>query len=181
MAENNSMWDHAAKAGLALGGVSIAYLAINAAKGLISGSAGGDTSFMLTVIIQILGLALWVAKLIGCIYLMKFFMAKFADTDPDMDRSRVFRFGALAALLSALVYSAANLAYTTLIAPESYEMALEYLRQMPQFPAEELDAAEQVIDKMPTIGFFSNTVYCFLYGTVLSAILSKKIRPDNPF
>lgn len=175
------MWDHAAKAGLALGGVSVLYLAISALIGLIGSNDPGSIPFIWSILISILSIALWAAKFVGCIYLMKFFLQKFASTDPDMDRSMVFRFGTLVALLSALVYSAANLAYTTLIAPDTYEMALDLLRQIPQFSADELEQAEQMIGSMPTISFFSNVIYCFLYGTVLSAILSKKIRPDNPF
>lgn len=183
MAVKSSMWDHAAKAGLALGGASVLYLALTALKVMVGSNDSENFSFVWTVLLSILGIALWVAKLVGCVYLMKYFMQKFAATDQDMDRSRLFRFGALAALLSALVYSAANLAYTTLIAPDTYEAALDYLRQMPQFSASELAQAEQMMGNMnmPTIGFFSNVIYCFLYGTILSAILSKRICPDNPF
>ena len=41
-----------------------------------------------------------------------------------------------------------------------------------------LDKAEAI---MPQVIFFSNLIYCFLYGTVLSAILSRNIPPRNPF
>ena len=46
---------------------------------------------------------------------------------------------------------------------------------------EMLSTAEQIVAKMPTTMFFTNIIYCWLYGTVLSAILSRKICPDNPF
>ena len=36
-------------------------------------------------------------------------------------------------------------------------------------------------DRMPQVMFFSNLVYCFLYGTVLSAVLSRNIPPRDPF
>ena len=35
--------------------------------------------------------------------------------------------------------------------------------------------------KMPVIAFFSNFIYCFLFGTILSAILAPNIVKDDPF
>ena len=41
-----------------------------------------------------------------------------------------------------------------------------------------MDTVESI---MPQVMFFSNLVYCFLYGTVLSAVLSRNIPPRDPF
>ena len=35
--------------------------------------------------------------------------------------------------------------------------------------------------KKETYAFFINLFYCFIYGTILSAILSRNIPPRNPF
>ena len=40
---------------------------------------------------------------------------------------------------------------------------------------------EQMIPQMPTFSFFFNLIYCWLFGTVLSAIFSRNIPPQNPF
>ena len=40
---------------------------------------------------------------------------------------------------------------------------------------------EKMKDKMPVIGFFSQLIYCSLYGYVLSLILSRNIPSRNPF
>ena len=40
---------------------------------------------------------------------------------------------------------------------------------------------EKMEDAYPQIAFFSNLIYCFLYGTVLSAILSRNIPTRDPF
>jgi hypothetical protein len=34
---------------------------------------------------------------------------------------------------------------------------------------------------MGTVSFFTNLIYCFLFGVVLSAILSRNIPSRNPF
>ena len=47
------------------------------------------------------------------------------------------------------------------------------------FPAESLEAMEEM--NLGTISFFTNLIYCFLFGTVLSAILSRNIPSRNPF
>ena len=44
-----------------------------------------------------------------------------------------------------------------------------------------LNALDTVESIMPQVMFFSNLVYCFLYGTVLSAVLSRNIPPRDPF
>ena len=44
-----------------------------------------------------------------------------------------------------------------------------------------MNSVEQMMGKLPAITFFSNLIYCFLYGTVLSAILSSNIPSKNPF
>lgn len=164
------LWDAAGKAGLVLGLVSCAYLAITQ---LLTKGAG--------FISVLFGLLLWAAKLVGCIVLMKYFMKKFAAAHPGLDNSDTFRFGLVTALLSALIFSAFNLAYFTWIMPDAYanimETAIESYGSM--LPAESIEAMEEM--NFGTISFFSNLIYCFLYGTVLSAILSRSIPSNNPF
>ena len=44
-----------------------------------------------------------------------------------------------------------------------------------------LSQMDKMLAKMPQITFFSNLIYCFIYGTVLSAILSRNIPSRDPF
>ena len=44
-----------------------------------------------------------------------------------------------------------------------------------------LAALEKVVDNIPQIAFFYNLLYCFIYGTVLSAILARNIGSKDPF
>ena len=58
------------------------------------------------------------------------------------------------------------------------------MRQGPQQPEGELtpEMMEQMQGKMPVISFFSNFIWCFLYGSILSSILSSRIGRDiDPF
>ncbi len=173
--QKNIMWEHAGKAGLVLGGVSILYMLCTMLTGKVAES--GSAVFLMPMI----NLLLWVAKLAACIFLMRFFMLRFSQADPTADNARVFRFGMAVALLSALLYSAFYLAYVSFIAPDTFEQALSMLEDNPMMDSNSLSAIEDMIPKLPTISFFVNLVWCWLFGTVLSAIFSRNIPPQNPF
>ncbi|MBQ9661109.1 MAG: DUF4199 domain-containing protein [Bacteroidales bacterium] len=176
MAETkNILWESAGKAGLVLGGVSITYLLCTMLTGKVTGSGGAV--FLMTIV----NLLLWLAKFAGCIFLMRFFMLRFSQADPDADNNRVFRFGTLTALLSALLYSAAYLAYTSFIAPDTFADAIDMLRDNPMMDGNMIAQMEEMIPRMPTVSFFANLIYCWLFGTVLAAIFSRNIPSKNPF
>ena len=176
MPEKNIFFNSAAKAGLALGGVSVAGMLIP----WLLGKIGGDSRAALMAISAVNTL-LWAFKLFICIYLMRFFMRRFSARVPEADNSRVFRFGALTALLSALVFSAFYMAYLMFIDPESINMALDIIRDNPMMDSASIAAVEEMAPTLPSYAFFSNLIYCTIYGTVLSAILSRNIPPRNPF
>lgn len=172
-----SLWDVASKAGLALGAVSCAFMLINPLLAIKSGSVA------LNLLGSFLGLILWAAKFFGCIWLMKFFMKKLCKDFPDADNMHTRRLGIMAAALSALVYSAFSLAYVSYINPdmfnESFEMILESYSNI--MSADELSQIEEIRGDMGRISFFTNFFYCFIYGCILSAIVSRNIPSQNPF
>ena len=172
MAEKNIIWESAGRAGLALGGVSILYVLCALLVGKIPGPA---------FIGSLLGFVLWLCKFCACIFLMRFFMLRFSQADPVADNARVFRFGMLTALFSALIYSAFYLAWTSIIQPDTFRDAMEMLQDNPMLGADAMDQIEEMIPRMPTVAFFMNLVYCWLFGTVLAAIYSRNIPPQNPF
>ena len=174
MNEKKSIWESAGKAGLVLGGVSIAYMLITMLTGKL---AGNGPAFLL----GLLNVVLLIAKFAGCIYLMRYFILKFAADDPTVDNSRAFRFGTATALLSALLYSAFYLAYTSFIEPDSCAQALEVLQDNPMVDSNTMSQVEEMLPKMPTYAFFFNLIYCWLFGTILAAIFSRNISSSNPF
>ena len=177
MNEKNIIWEHAGKAGLVLGGVSIVYMVLTMLTGRLAENAGGG----LTTVLALVNFLLWGAKFAACIFLMRFFMLRFSQADTSANNARVFRFGTLAALLSALLYSAFYMAYVSFIEPDTFEKTLEMLQDNPMLGATQMDSLEELIPRMPTLSFFVNLVWCWLFGTVLAAIFSRNIPPQNPF
>ena len=169
------MWNAAGVAGLALGAVSATYLFATQA---VAGSLEPATAWQMVV-----SAALWIAKFIGCIWLMNFFMKKYASDYGITDQKAVFRMGMTTAFLSALMFSAIYLANMLYISADFYEQVFETaIQQMSaQLDSNSTAMLEKVVAQLPQITFFYNLSYCFVFGTLLSAILSRTItsRPDS--
>jgi len=178
MSDKRSLWNEAGKAGLVLGGVSIAYMVVSTLLSKLLGDQVG-----LNLIVSIFNMLLWIGKFVLCIYLMYYFLKKFALSD-GKDRSRVFRYGMIVALYSAILYSAFYLVYVLYIDPEALSNSLAKMMESlgTQLPSDQMEAVENMTSSLPTIGFFSNFIWCWLFGTVLSSIFSSKIcGGSNPF
>ncbi len=169
-----NMWNDAGKAGLALGAVSAVYLF---ATQLMTNA--GMPAF---VNVFLTGL-LWAVKFGGCIWLMMFFMKRFAAENPEADNRATRRFGTIAALLSALVYSAISFANVAFISADMFsEQTSLLIQQMaPMLDSNTMAQMDKYMENLPQITFFSNLIYCFIYGALLSAILSRNIPSRDPF
>lgn len=173
-ATQRNMWNSAGKAGLVIG------LASAACMFLAQTIGQKEISELLGFIVN--G-ALWLAKFLGCIWLMVFFMKRYASSHEGISNTDTMKFGMAVSLLSALVYSAFNLANVTLICPDLFAQQID---QIMQTYAQSLDSntlaeIDKIMEMMPQITFFSNLLYCSLYGVVLSFILSRNIPGRNPF
>ena len=166
---NKNCWNAAGIAGLALGAVSTAYLF---AGQWLAGNLEPATIWQ-----QIAALVLWAAKFGGCIWLMKYFMTKFTTENDGTDNRDAFRMGMTTALLSAIMYSAIYLANMLYISADFYEQTFQaVIEQMrPTLDSNSLTTLDRLIGNLPQIMFFYNLIYCFLFGTVISAILSRNI------
>lgn len=174
-----NLWNEAGKAGLVLGLVSIAYLIITHFTGKMAGSGLGAFA------IGTLNFVLWAGKLFLCIWLVRYFLLQFSKRNPSADNKKVFSFGMVTALYSAILYSAFYLLYVLYLAPESIAASMDAI--MSQYASgvdsNTLEMMENMKADMPTISFFVNLVWCWLFGTILSAIFSRKIpaNADDPF
>ena len=114
---------------------------------------------------------------------MLFFMRKFVKENPQADNSSSFRFGIITSLLSALIYSAASFANTAFINKELFTEQIDMVMQNYAriMDSNTINAMEKMLDMMPQITFFSTLAYCILFGTVLSAILSRNVPSRDPF
>ena len=169
-----NLWNTAGKAGLALGGASSVFLLISHAM----------TSLELPGFVSsVISFAMWAAKFGGCIWLMAFFMKKFVAENPEADNSASYRFGMASAFLSALIFAAVTFADVAFISADMYsEMKVLMMQEMSSLmDSNTAEMMEKTFDNLPQYMFFANLIYCFLYGTVLSAILSRNIPSRNPF
>lgn len=165
--------NNASICGFLLGGVSIAYTIL---VQVLSGIQPGILHSMITMV-------LWLAKFTGCIYILRFFMKKLTVEYSNVENSHTFRQGLLSALFSALLVSAYSFADLAYIRPDMLGEQIDLIYQMysNMLDSNSMQALENIMPKMPMVSFFSNLIYCFLYGTILSAILSKNIPSRDPF
>ena len=175
--DSKIVWNDAAKSGLVLGGISVAYMVLNILLGKIQGGSAAG------ILVNVGGVILWLAKFILCIKLFKLFMQKFAARNPEVSNSGTFRFGLATALLSALVYSAFYLAWVSFIQPDMLTASIDMVRESYTsiFTAEQMESLDELVPRLPALTFFTNLIYCFLFGLVLSAIFSRNIPSRNPF
>ena len=175
--ERKSLWNEAARSGLVLGLVSIVYMVCNALMGKIQASGAG------AAVVNVVNVILWVAKLVICIRLMKHFMLKYARGNDGITNRESFRFGSTTALLSALLYSGFFLAWVLFIQPDMFTESMDAAMEMYEevLTSDQLDSMKELAPKLPTITFFANLVWCWLFGTVLAAIFSRNIPSRNPF
>lgn len=170
---HKNLWNSAAKAGLALGLVSSVYLFVNQWVTLIDAP----------VISGLLSFVLWAVKFGGCIWLMMFFMKKLVKDFPQAQNSSTFRFGCLTAVLSSLIYAAVSFANYEFLFPDYMSGQMDAMMQQmaPMMDSNTLAQTEKMLDNMSSITFFSNLIYCSIYGILLSGILSRMIPSKDPF
>ena len=171
---NQETWHAAGTAGLILGEISSAYLFSGQ---LIAGNLAPATLWQ-----QALSMVLWCIKFSLCIWTMKFFMTKFAQENKITDKKQVFKMGVAAALLSSLVYCGFYLANMLYISADFYDQVIGMtIQEMSgSLDSNSKDAIEKLLPMLPQIIFVSNFIYCFLFGTVLSAILSGRAIAQDP-
>lgn len=169
-----NIWNEAGKAGLIFGLISSAYMFITQALGTIEMGA------FLTSVLTFL---LWAVKFGGCIWLMMLVMKKFVQKYPEATNQDTFRLGMFTALLSALIYAAISFANMAFISADTYAQQMEAVMQTyaQMMDSNTMAMMDKWVGRMPQITFFSNLIYCTLYGIVLSAILSRNIPVKDPF
>ncbi len=166
--------NRAAVTGLALGAVSTAYMfAVQYLPQTIPSA----------IAVTVLTMVLWIAKFVGCILIIRAAMQRTADSYDGVERRHTRRLGIFAALFSALIYSAASLADILYINPgeidEAFDMIMgEYSKFLDSNSLTMIDGYKE---NLPTMTFFSNLIYCFLYGTIVASILSRYIPDVDPF
>jgi hypothetical protein len=110
-------------------------------------------------------------------------MKKHVAAHPDVDNKGTFNLGMASALLSALVYAAAAFANIAFISGDALAEQMNLMMQQmgSMMDSNSIALMDSYMEKLPQITFFSNLIYCFIFGTVLSYILSRNIPSRDPF
>ena len=106
-----------------------------------------------------------------------------AGENPETDNSHTFKLGMAIALLSAIVYAAVSFANVAFISADMFTEQMNALMQQmaPMMDSNTMSQMDKTMQNLPQLTFFSNLIYCSIYGTLLSAILSRNIPDRNPF
>ncbi|MBQ9475834.1 MAG: DUF4199 domain-containing protein [Bacteroidales bacterium] len=173
MKTNQAIFAYASFPGLVLGAVCISYELLNLL-------CGGITRPLLAGTV---GVLLWLLKTGGCLYLLFFFLRRYAETGEGGGFQPVYRCGLAISFLSALVYSGFYFAYTMYIVPDLFDKALDLFisTYSSALSADSLDTLENIRPDLPLISFVSKLIYCFVFGAVLSAVYARRIAVRNPF
>ena len=171
------VWNYAGQSGAVLG----------LATAVIMFANQYSAQFMSSHNLPAAGLAvsalLWIIKFGGCIWLMRFFMLRLCRRHPEATNSDTMVFGTITALLSALIFATFSLANILFISPDlmeqEFDMVLQSYSKFLDYNT--LSQVEDMKRIYPQTAFISTLGYCYLYGTALSAILSRHIPKIDPF
>lgn len=163
--DNSTLWNEAAKAGAFLGGVSVGCLVL---KELATSSGS-------TFLITAASILLWVVEFFGCILLMKDVMLSLRRRYEDVKIADTYKLGRRAALFSGLLLASAQALFIMKMPEADLNTFIDQVVASMPVGASGREQVESMMDKLPVITFFSQWIYCFLYGTVLSSIMSRYI------
>ena len=159
-------------AGLMFGAISGSYLMLSLA---VTGVESTWPSLLLSL--------LWFAKLVGCIWLMDYLMRKMVASNPGVGNSDTFKFGVATAFFSALITAALSYVSTEFLFTSAVATSMDQLYQIYGriLDSNTMSMFDSIVENYSVISFFSQLVWCFIYGLVLSSILSRRIPAPDPF
>ena len=163
--DNTALWNEAAITGLFFGAVSIACMM---GKQLAAESGKVFLTQVVTVV-------LWIAEFAGCIVLMRQRMIRLRDSYSGVTIADSYKFGRRAALLSGLLVASAHALILMKMPADAMDTMIAQLSQSLQMTSSDIESMGSMLDKLPLWTFIFEWIYCFLYGTVLSAIMSRYV------
>ncbi len=163
--DNSTVWNAAAIWALAFGAVSTA---CHVARYLAMAHLGEKMQVLSAGI-------LWAAEFFGCLFLMKECLVRFSVKYPGAELQDSMKFGRRIALMSGLILASAEAISIMQMPDGEISAAFESIAAdfSSRLSSEQRDEFLQMADKMPLVTFLSQWLYCFLYGSLLSSILSK--------
>ena len=163
--DNTTLWNEAAKAGALLGLVSVSCLVLKELAGM------SESAFLVQAAVVIL----WSVEFFGCILLMKKVQLDLRDKYENVKMEDTFRLGRRAAALSGLLLASAQALIILYMPQETMDTLVSDISQAMSMTSSQKEQVEGMLDKMPLYTFVFQWLYCVLYGTVLSSIMSRYI------
>lgn len=163
--DNTILWNEAAKAGALFGALSVSCLVLKELAGT-SGSA---------FLVQAAAIILWAVEFFGCILLMKKVQLDLRDKYQGVKMADCFRMGRRAALLSGLLLASAQALIILYMPQETLDTLVGELSSAMSMSPSQQEQVDGMLDKLPVMTFLFQWLYCYLYGTVLSSIMSRYI------
>ena len=172
-ADNKTIWNEAGKTGLVFGLFSSVCLLLK------EGAALTGSSFL----VQAAAIILWAVEFFGCILLMKKYMLDFHDKYEDVSLEDTYRYGRRIGLLSGLILASVD---AVLIMNLPQDTVANVVSELSTAVGQQLGSSYEnqvgeVVDRLPVYTFVFQWLYCFLYGSLLSAIMSRYIFMQNYF
>ena len=156
--------------------------------GFISGAYLIITQFLSSCSIppfvtSILNFILWCAKFFGCIWLMIAVMKRVVAIDSEATGKTTYPVGPTISFVSSTFYPGITFLIMTVTFPDYFATHIYSFMQIygKMLDSNPMRALDQMMGNLPQYTFFSNIIYCTIYGTVLSAILSRRIPSRDPF
>ena len=171
--DNKTLWNEAGRVGFVFGGFSSLCLLLKEGAGLTNS----------TFLVQAAAIILWAVEFFGCILLMKKYMLDLRDKFDGVTMMDTYRFGRRVGLLSGLILTAVD-AFLIMKMPEDTVTSVltELSAAMPaSVGSVSQDDIGRLADKLPLYTFIFQWLYCFLYGSLLSSIMSRYIFTQNYF
>ena len=165
--DNKTLWNEAGKTGLVFGLFSSVCLVLKEGAGLTGSS----------FLVQAAAIILWAVEFFGCILLMKKYMLDLRDKYEGVGIQETFHFGRRVGLLSGLILASVD---ALLIMKLPQDTVADVINELSTSVSAQLgsgyeDQVGRVIDRLPVYVFFFQWFYCWLYGNLLSGIMSRYI------
>ena len=171
--DNKTLWNEAGRVGFVFGGFSSLCLVLKEASALTGSN----------FLVQAAAVILWAVEFFGCILLMKKYMLDLRDKFDDVTMVDAYRFGRRVALLSGLILAAVDAVIIMKMPQDTVESVISELNTVVsgKLGAGFEGEVGKFVDKLPLYTFLGQWLYCFLYGSLLSAIMSRYIFLQGPF
>ena len=130
-----------------------------------------------------LGILLWIAKLVGSLWLLTFFMKRYGASHPE--EQRTLGYGVIVCFFSSVVCAVFTYVSYRFLFPELIEAffagIFEMLATTPNVNAEMTEAFYRLQDIFPQAACFTTLLWDMLLGLVFSAIISAATSRKDPF